>query len=359
MFGALMSAGACTATVPATQDAAPAEATKVEEEKPVEEEKVAPPEPEQTPPETDVARPAGLPEEQFMFVFRGEVAIETAAKVEWGTGEVRSKETKEGLEGRQDVDAAQLPEALRRLDGAAVTLYGAKGKVCEAALKGLVLYGLSERGDEAASEKELPSMPVVMAGLTDKKGSCDGAVWARRSDAPAPVVFTPGPADAALVKKARAAVQQLGRYAAMKAEYPEEDNDLPGRLKWEKFASKQLRAKVWSEVGGPRELLVVELGEPEWVKCDAHFSEWMAAVFAVEGSELKLLSEDGAWQPTAMFDANSDGVIETVMTPPGGVGGLLLAATRKGGEVVDELRFPSEGPSECADGDDGGAADEP
>lgn len=163
--GSLLVVGACQGTP------APVVEKKVEVEKQVEpvkpvkpetkvevEKKVEPEKPVEPPPVVDVAKPAGPAAEQFMFVFRGDVALAPNAEEGWGTGKVKFKKTKEGLEGRRDVDVAKLPEALRKLDGAAVTLYGARGKVCEGTLKGLSLYGLSERGDEEETEGELPSM---------------------------------------------------------------------------------------------------------------------------------------------------------------------------------------------------------
>lgn len=288
-------------------------------------------------------KPAGLAAARFMFVFRGEVALEPAAEEAWGTGKVKFKKTKEGLEGRRDVDMAKLPEAIKQLDGAAVTLYGARGEVCEAIIKGMTIYGVSERGDEEESEGELPSMPVLMAGLADKKGPCAGALWARRSDAPAPVVYAAKKVDAAMLARVRAATEKLTAYAAMATAYGEYARDTGDKLTWDKFAAKQLRAELWSEVGGARELVVVQVGDPESVRCEANFSESLAAVFAIEGQELRVVTESGPWQPTALFDADGDGAVEVLVTPPGGIGGILMAAARKEGEVLKELRFPSEG----------------
>jgi hypothetical protein len=306
-------------------------------------------------------RPQGFAAEQFMFVFRGDVAVESAAQDGWGTGKVRFKETKDGLEGRRDVDATKLPEGLRKLEGAAISLYGARGKVCEAIIKGMTLYGLSERGDEDASAhpNDLPSMPALMAVLADEKGSCAGALWARRSDLPAPVVFTAGKPDRALAAKARAATEALAAYKAMAAEYAAVEKDLPKADKWAKFVTKQFRTVVWTEAGG-RAVVVTELGDPAWVACEAYFTESLAAVFEVVGDELKLVSETGPWQAQALFDANGDGAVEALVGAPGGLGGIL-AATKRGrvDEAIDELRFPSEGLG-CA-GEDGGDefSDEP
>lgn len=358
ILGVLIAVGACTASPPGKAVQVEEKVAKVEEpvKAVVEEPKiikepevpVAPPEP------PEPARPEGFAAEQFMFVFRGDVALETAAQDEWGTGKVRFKETKEGLEGRRDVDGTKLPEALRKLEGAAITLYGPRGKVCEAVIKGMTLYGLSERGDEDASAHpdDLPSMPALMTGLADKKGPCTGALWARRSDLPAPVVFTAGKPDKALAAKARAATEKLAAYTAMATEYAEVEKDMPKAEKWAKFATKQFRTVVWTEAGG-RKLVVTELGDPEWVACEAYYTEHLAAVFEVAGDELKLVSESGPWQAQALLDANGDGAVEALIGPPGGLGGIL-AATKRGraDEVIDELRFPSEGLG-CA-GEDGG-----
>ncbi len=311
--------------------------TEVEVEKKVEPEK-----PVEPPPVVDVAKPAGPAAEQFMFVFRGDVALAPGAEEGWGTGKVKFKKTKEGLEGRRDVDVAKLPEALRKLDGAAVTLYGARGKVCEGTLKGLSLYGLSERGDEEETEGELPSMPALMAGLVDKKGSCAGALWARRSELAAPVVFTAGKAEAALIAKAREATAKLVAYAAMGTSYGDYARETDDKVTWEKFAAKQFRAAVWTEAGG-RKLVVTEVGDPDNVRCEGNFSESLAAVFEVVGDELKVMTEAGPWQAQALFDANGDGAIEALLVPPGGLGGILVATTRGEGEALGELRFPSEG----------------
>lgn len=337
---------ACTgAPEPAKQAAmveAKAEPVKVEAKAP-EPVKQAEPVPVVPP----VAEPvkAGAPAgEQFMFVFRGDVAVAPTAEEAWGTGKVRFKKTKEGLEGRRDVDTARLPEALRGLDGAAVTLYGAGGKVCEGTLRGLSLYGLSERGDEEEREHpdELPSMPALMAGLADAKGSCDGALWARRSELPAPAVYVKEKADAAQVARARAATEKLTAYAALATSYGEYAREMKDRVTFAKFAAKQFRAAVWRAADG-RMLVATEVGDPENVRCEANFSESLAGLFVVEGDTLRVLTETGPWQPEALFDADGDGAIEVLVPAPGGLGGILIAATRKEGEALGELRFPSEG----------------
>lgn len=353
LVGSLLVFGACPGAP------APVVEKKVVVEKQVEpvkpdtkvEAKVEPAKPVEpvAPPVVDAAKP-GLAAEQFMFVFRGDVALAASAEEGWGTGKVKFKKTKQGLEGRRDVDATKLPEALRKLDGAAVTLYGARGKVCEGTLRGLSLYGLSERGDEEETEGELPSMPALMAGLADKKGSCTGALWARRSELPAPLVFTAGKADAALIARAREATGKLVAYAAMGTSYGDYARETDDKVSWEKFAAKQFRAAVWTEAGG-RRLVVTEVGDPDNVRCEANFSESLAAVFEVAGDELRVLTESGPWQAQALFDANADGAIEALLGPPGGLGGILVATTRKEGEALGELRFPSEGLG-CSDGMD-------
>ena len=284
-------------------------------------------------------------DDKFMFVFRGEVAVVTHPEATWESGKVKFKKTKEGLEGRRDVDMTKLPEPLRKLEGAGVTLYGPRGRVCEATLKGWSLYGLSERGDEEEREEvnELPSLPVLMAGLADAKGSCAGALWARRSDLPAPAVFVPDRPDAGLLAKARAATEKLTMYATMTSMYEEYAREAGDKLSWPKFAAKQFRATKWTAEGG-RTLVSVEIGDPENVRCEANFSEFLAAVFAVENGELRVLTERGAWQPVALLDVTGDETPEVLLAPPGGIGGMLSGLEWKPeAALIDELRFPSEG----------------
>lgn len=358
IFGGALVA-ACSASAPAARDTAggpsptpvKVEPVKAEPKPEVKKEDPKPETAKVEPEPTDDSKPASaLAAANFMFVFRGDVVVESAAQEAWGTGKVRSKKTKLGREGRQDVDAAKLPEPLRALEGARVALYGASGKVCEATLKGLGLYGLSERGDEDA-DGGMPSEPALVAGLTDKQGSCAGALWARKADLPAPVVYAPeAKPDRALVAKVQKAFSEQAAYTQLALAYVQVAKDLGDKTPWDKFAAKHFRAQVWAEVGGSRKLVTARVGNDEWIRCDAYLTESATAVFEANGDELKAVANSAPWHVDAVLDADGDGNAELLWSRRERNQGLVAAGREE--KTLRELAFPSEGPYDDCPQDD-------
>lgn len=303
------------------------------------------------------AASVGLRAPGFMFVTRGAVVLESEADAAWGTGPTRRKRVDEyAVEGHRDVDASKLPASLQGLSGVAVTMYGANGRVCDARLGALSLYGYASGeevpADPGAGEDTLPSMPHLVAGFTATGGDCQAALWARRADLPPPAVFVAQRrVEPALVARARAASETKAALSRMEALYAEFTASMSAQgdraVAWPKFVTKHLRTRAWTQQGGGRTLVMVELGDPENIRCDAYFTESAALMFEVVGDGLRLLGGEVPWRPVAVFDADVDGTLEVLVVPSNGLGESLYS----GFELADEVRFPSEDDA-CSDDED-------
>lgn len=113
------------------------------------------------------------------------------------------------------VNGKRVPAELAAWQGKKLALYSAQGRVCEATVDELVLWAeetstvarvLSSEGDDVAA-KVLAEDTVLLANL--KGTSCNGAVFARAADLPAPPQWTlkaPDPALQAAIKRELASV---------------------------------------------------------------------------------------------------------------------------------------------------------
>jgi hypothetical protein len=197
----------------------------------------------------------------------------------------------------------------------------------------------------------LPSQPALVAGLTDKQGSCAGALWAREAELPAPVVYAlEAKPDRALVEKVRAAFAKHASYTQLALAYAEVAADMGDKTTWDKFAAKHFRAQVWAEAGGARKLVIARVGNDEWIRCEAYLTESATAVFAAKGDELTALANSAPWHVDAVFDANGDGEAELLWSRRELRQGLV-AADRED-LTLREMGFPSEGPyADCPEDD--------
>jgi len=278
-----------------------------------------------------------------MFVFKNLVVLEPDADATWGVGPVRIERSGDSVDGHQSVDITKVPAALAALSGIAVTLYGPRGRLCAGTLGDLSLFGHQRSFDPSLAEAtELPSMPRLVAALTATDGPCEGALWARKSDLPPPVVYARDPRPpAAEVARAVAAAKLQPRFRDLQRAHTEflaeiEPDERKEVTPWKQLLAKHLRTSLWRSPA--RTIAIVELGDPEAVSCDLYFTGSLTLVFAVKGDALTLLSADGSWLTKAVFDVEADGVLELLSPPASDLVSILASNYRE----VDGLYFPSE-----------------
>lgn len=281
-----------------------------------------------------------------MFVFGNLVVLEPDADLTWGVGPPRIERRGESIDGHQSIDIAKVPAALAALSGIAVTLYGPGGRVCAGRLGELSLFGHQLSSDPGlAKATELPSMPTLVAALTVTDGACDGALWARKSDLPPPIVYARDPKPpAAEIARAVAAAKLQPRFRDLQRSHTEflaeiEPNERKEVTPWKQLLAKHLRTSLWRSA--ERSIAIVELGDPEAVSCDFYFTGSLTLVFEVKGDALTLLSADGSWLTKAVFDVEADGALELFARPAEGAEEMVSILTSNW-QPVDGLYFPYE-----------------
>lgn len=296
--------------------------------------------------EPDPDPPASLQAPGFMFVFGNLVVLEPDADSTWGVGPLRIEHRGESVDGHQSIDIAKVPAALAALSGIAVTLYGPRGRVCAGRLGELALFGHQRSNEPSPAEPtELPSRPRLVAALTATDRACDGALWARKSDLPPPIVYARDPKPpAAVIARAIAAAKLQPRFRDLQRSHTEflaevEPDDRKEVTPWKQLLAKHLRTSLWRSPA--RSIAIVELGDPEAVSCDLYFTGSLTLVFEVKGDALTLLSADGSWRTNAVFDVEADGVLELFARPAEGAEEMVSILTSNYREV-DGLYFPYE-----------------
>ncbi len=337
---------------------------------------VSAPAPAVAPARDDLVTPDPL-----MFVLDGRVVIDPDADPEWGAARVRADQrTGWGARTvRRAVDKRRAPKDLLALSGEAVTLYGPRGAVCEAELGALsvaarfsgdlnlvyeeearmergVAYdqqrGADARLDRRVNEHIYDEGPWSLEAAVTRAGAreCEGAIWARLSSDPEPVVFAlasseerGSPLERAELTRAWAAFEQLPEFAAIQREFiafaREQGATLESaRASWTSHVELSRSAQLWRDPSGTRAYVSVLLGEPGVPSC-GDFDGTLAALLQLELSSHEpalapvVVGRDLGARPIAVFDRDHDGVPELVTNSGLAVQRELLEREGEGDEA--------------------------
>src|SRR5690606_9551303 len=132
----------------------------------------------------------------------------------------------------------RVPDALRALRGRALQLHGATGPTCTATIGALhevrrvvPHFGMLEYWDgtltgEAqppeVNAQELWSMgegSSLLVGTLQTRGDCEGSLWARASDAPAPAILTEVASEPARDEEALRLLRASDAYRTLQREH--------------------------------------------------------------------------------------------------------------------------------------------
>ena len=114
----------------------------------------------------------------------------------------------------------------------------------------------------------------------------------------------------AVIEAQPAVVDLRMAFDAYLSEYSR-NNDEPAELTWPEFLRNSLKLSRWDELGGPRQLLNVELGDGDQ-GCGDYFTDQVAVVFTLAGEQLQPHSDAGFIGPVAVMDLERDGHLEAV-----------------------------------------------
>lgn len=319
----------------------------------------ATPEPTITPEPTPTPTPANEAG-AGMLVHARQLVLATDADRAWAHGRLRGHPLEDGIAASKAVDPGRLPEQLRPLMDARVVVYGADGGTCTAQVGAMSIYGQQngqmyysddyseDHGEPNAAQllalrKQVFDETTLMLGKIQGAPRCNG-LWARRADLPAPAVFAPVPeeGDGPLAARVLDVLETEPAVIALRAEYDafvaehsayEELDDLPP---WSQFLRSTLRVTRWTEVGGARTLVNVEVGEGDQ-GCGDYFTTQVAVLFTLDGAALVAHEAAGFLSPLAVMDLERDGSFEAVTD-----GGYQLQ-TRTPGGVAQSFSFPYHG----------------
>ncbi len=327
----------------------------------------------------------------LMFVLDGRVIIDPDADPEWGAARVRADQYSSwGARAvRRAVDKRRAPKELLALSGEAVTLYGPRGVVCEAELGALsvaarfsgdlslvyeeesrmqrgVAYdqerGANARLDRRVNEHIYDEGPWSLEAAITRSGArdCEGAIWARLSSDPEPVVFALAasdergvPVEHAEFPRAWEAFERLPEYAAIRHEFMSFAREQGATLEsaresWERHVELERSVQLWRDPSGARAFASVLLGEPGVPSC-GDFDGTLAVLLQLDLSTREaapvVVGRDLGARPIAVFDRDRDGVPELVTNSGLAVQRELLE--REGGseeyDVVTDIEVPFYG----------------
>lgn len=231
--------------------------------------------------------------------------------------------------------------------GRVFDLYGPQGKVCTARLGDLSVLAQHDgptqfdlfNGDDYSDgawedfEANSPSAAQTRAQVwslaqdraQDMRASvwlvaeivgdapCEGALWARDSELPPPILLEASDEPSPLAQRRIAeheASEELAQvrddYASFLAELDDQLRDDYGT--WQQLVTEHpAKVRTWSDDDGTAHFVELHFGTSEGSCGDGHYSEIHAIDAVVDGA---FVSVDGQANPVAIFDADLDGSFE-------------------------------------------------
>lgn len=316
----------------------------------------APTEPEPEPQLPATSRDPG----QVMLLHNNALVLHTAPDPTWSSGKLSVTARSAQLIAARKAQPDRLPEPVRAVLGATISVFAADGSACvanagaprvEYEQLGEVYMDMSEDelcGEDGCDTTEPPknraairkyaeehfadnhASALLLARQTNQAGKPCTGLWARRADLPAPAVFGSRPLaedDArALAARVLEVVRAQPEFAGVEAAYAARLADYgpdAGLPSWDEFVTHNLRAARWDEVGGPRRLVTVELHEwPEG--CGDFFEPSIFLMLEERDGALVRLAQPSWSGLTAVMDLDRDGVFEAVREDS--YGGYALVA---------------------------------
>ncbi|MEZ4392273.1 MAG: nuclear transport factor 2 family protein [Polyangiales bacterium] len=177
---------------------------------------------------------------------------------------------------RKSIDASNVPEAVRALDGRAVQLYTATGLGCRGTIRELAVirrvdvhFGTEQawsdgdgglRGDPTAIAQQAWELgeegALLAARIEPPPEGCNASRWGRVADLPALPVYTRRPADPEVTAAALARFRATSSWTQLQTAYLE-DPEASRAGKWDEHATARPMVGVWSTPGSPRRWVVV------------------------------------------------------------------------------------------------------
>jgi hypothetical protein len=314
---------------------------------------------------------------QAMLMHGDALVVHTAPEPAWAEGRAAIKAKPGHLLTSKPAPWDRITGPARALDGATVVVYAGDGSACVATVGAARLqheetgdiypettdpevdYGTFQPPASKAVLRDMVNKIFTRAGygnlllLAEQRGHdnkpCRG-VWARRADLPAPAVFGRRPTGeaqaAALAAEVLPLVRAQPELAALAQEYAEwltgfTPEAAAEEATWEQFVAANLQVTRWDEVGGPREVLAVELRALDREPCSYQFSGGVALLLERRADGLVRLDQPGWFDLAALADIDRDGVLEGVTSTFDAT--QLEAAGAGADALADSFQIPFTG----------------
>lgn len=182
------------------------------------------------------------------------LVLQDGASKDWGTGPIKTTIDDYLTTLRQSTKATALDPGQRAWHGAKVTLYDAKGHVCNGIVESIDLLEqfAGDSMTEGGWDEHRKDGPALVARITSTQANCKGATWARHADLPAPSLGRIRKGTRSTRKEARKAFRSSIAYRKIQEQH--EDAGLAG--KWDAFWKQPLTIRVVQSAG--QELVFVQ-----------------------------------------------------------------------------------------------------
>ncbi|MEX1367630.1 MAG: hypothetical protein AB1Z98_31160, partial [Nannocystaceae bacterium] len=283
----------------------------------------------------------------FAYVNEAGLVLSNEAEAAWGKGRLRRHAGPGQFRAAKRADARVVPESMWAQRGRSFDLYGPQGKVCTARLGELSVLAQHDgptefdlfNGDDYAYgawedfEANSPSAAQTRAqvwslaedGTQDMRASvwlaaeiigdapCEGALWARDSELPPPILLEASDEPSPLGQRRIAEHEASEELAQIRDDYEtflaELDEQWRGDYgTWDRLAKEHpAKVRTWSDDDGTAHFVELHFGTSEGNCGDGHYSEIHAIDAVVDGA---FESVEGPADPVAIFDADLDGRFE-------------------------------------------------
>lgn len=267
---------------------------------------------------------AGDPAGAFFFLRNGRLVLHTEAEPAWSKGGLRR--TSDPYRVRRRINSSAFPESLARWSGKSIDLYGPRGAICVGTIGDLAIDteykgDLIDLGDDekldaqGRAEVWASGAPWVVAPIDAPAGCLETAIWARDSRLEAPEILRQGGGATEVFDRAWAEFRASEEFQEMAGEYSSYEDSPPEFtaepvVSWEAFQASHRQQRAWRDAGNRVRLVSLDFGD---------FDSMCGEGYGWSASRLHPITESGGWpegdpiherEPTAVFDANGDGVLD-------------------------------------------------
>lgn len=257
------------------------------------------------------------------------VVLSTGVDPGWAAGAPRLVADVPPMVATRSLVDERVPEPLRLLRGRRLQLHGTTGPTCTATIDalhemrrvwphfGTVQHwngfdtGVAQPRDVIAQELwAMGEGAELLVGTIQTRGDCEGSLWARAIDAPAPTVLVEVAPDPAHAEEALRQLRASDAYRTLQREHDQFEGVARG-APWDQGGEARRIVRTFRDATGAR--VVVTISIVAGNGCDSFGGRAWAALELRDGRlQLRTATAGAAHEPLAAVDADADGSLELV-----------------------------------------------